>query len=99
MVDVWASRYQPGLKMGDGALINWEVGEVCVVVEGADLGRRFVVTSRRYADERVPAGEFVREGHFEDDPDTTWCIREGRLWFTAESAAKVAEGQRELGLV
>lgn len=79
---VFASRFSPGLHPGDGAKINWEIGEHTRVCSGPDKDRVFVVLSEGMAHNAVPAGTYVREGYFEDDPSQERVAKsESALWF------------------
>jgi hypothetical protein len=82
MIRVFCSRFSDGLKPGDGAKIDWNIGETVSVINGEDKGRRFVITSEYRTHAGAPPGEFIREGYFEDDPrKTPWAKLEKVLWF------------------
>jgi len=82
MARVFLSRHQSGLRPGDGAKINWDIGETVLVISGKDQRRRFVITSEYRMHPAAPPGEYVREGYFEDDPDrVSWAKLEKALWF------------------
>lgn len=86
MARVFYSRYQPGLKPGDGANIDWQVGERTEVISGPDKGRFFIVKSSWVRHPDVP-WEYVREGYFEDDPaKTLYAKPESALWLAGQHA-------------
>lgn len=82
MGQVSMSRYTPGLKPGMGEDIQWHIGEVVLIVDGVDKGRRFVVCSQTMSHPDCPGNGLVREGYFEDDPtQTKWAKAEALIWF------------------
>jgi len=90
---VFVSRFNTGLRPGDGKLINWEIGERVQVISGQDEGRIFVVDSAGMSHNAVPAGQYVREGWFEDDPTKQRVAKaESVLWFAPvpDSIAHIA---------
>jgi hypothetical protein len=88
MTRVFASRYSADLQPGDGGKIAWDVGETVEVISGQDAGRRFVITSDYRTHGSAPAGEYVREGYFEDDTARTpWAKLEKALWFCPQSSS------------
>lgn len=99
MTRVFLSRYQPGLKAGDGASINWRIGETVVIIGGRDEGRRMVITSEGRSHDEAPAGELVREGYFADDPhQTLFAKMERYLWFDNAASAEREAGMKSLEL-
>lgn len=85
---VFVSRFSPGLQPGQGNLIDWEIGERTFVLSGQDEGRIFIVMSRGMIHNDAPIGTYVREGYFEDDPDTRCAKSEGVLWFISVPFSK-----------
>lgn len=83
---VFNSRYTPGLHPGDGARINWEIGERTIVISGPDKDRYFIVQSEGMSHSALPAGQYVREGWFEDDPTHRRVAKaESVLWLAGQS--------------
>jgi len=81
MVQIYRSRWTPGLGPGDGEKVGFTVGETVDVIVGIDKGREFVVDSDRMR--HADAGtDYVREGWFVDDPTKTrYAKSEKHLWF------------------
>jgi hypothetical protein len=86
MTRVFSSRFNTGLRPGDGDQVDWQPGEIVSVISGQDEGRLFVVTSEGRSHPDMPDGELIREGYFTDDPDkTAWAKPEKTLWFGGQA--------------
>lgn len=84
MVQVYLSRWSPGLGPGDGEQVGFYVGETVDVISGIDKGREFVVDSDRMTHPKA-GSDYVREGWFVDDPHKTrYAKSENALWFKPE---------------
>lgn len=82
MVQVYASRYSPGLEPGDGEMVGFYLNEVVDVIDGKDKGREFMVLSDRMWHQDAPGTGYIREGYFLDNPlQTKWAKSETSLWF------------------
>lgn len=109
---VFASRFTPDLKPGDGHLIGWEIGEICSVWKGKCAGLLFGVDSEgmepnpkwlrssvfRKKHNALAGDKLYREGHFNDAPTERVAFPEQYLWFAGKELSRRNKGIKELGL-
>jgi len=98
MVHVYLSRYTPGLKPGQGADIEWQVGERCRYVDRNDVvtDEIVVVASERMSHSAAPEGQYVREVIQEDGARV--ALSERSLWFAPGVQEQLAAEYASSGL-